>query len=292
MNNADTEYFAKVARNIRSARLLHKVDAAVRVESMADIVFWQKMLTAKHDLKVKFYPAELSDSGIKQTGKSICMRYAPYYDRYYFACIDSDFDKILHPTKLSPKKYMIQTHTYSWENHYCQAKQLQLKWNVVERTMDFDFELFLMLLSQILYPVLIEMLAIQASKRKSWKLDELCGVILSCQVNKRGYLKHNGEQILKEISKKISEWRSKQSTPSDSKVQQIKQSASTIGWDVNNTYLYMQGHCIFDLILRIGKVLCPSDYDFQYLVLQTDLVYDGYPEVVYIQNDISTLLSK
>lgn len=290
MNNTANEYFASVARNVSSSRYLYKVDVIARVEDKEDIAFWQQMISANRTIKVKFLPAELNDSGMKQTGKTICMRYARFYNKHYIACVDSDFDKILAPKRLSSKKCILQTHTYSWENHYCQINQLTKKWNAKKGVLNFDFEMFLNRLSCILYPILIEMLAMKYSKHKGWGLEDLCGVILSCQPNKNGCLDNNGDGLLREISQKVNNWRSNRTkTPTADAIDEIKTRATLVGWSENNTYLYMQGHCIFDLLLRIGSVLFNDNGNFQYEVLQNDLIFTGYPEVDSIQNDIAEL---
>lgn len=55
-------------------------------------------------------------------------------------CVDSDFDKFLHPGLLEPTKHILQTHVYSWENHHCQKDNLQQQWNLLN-TGTFDFEI-------------------------------------------------------------------------------------------------------------------------------------------------------
>jgi hypothetical protein len=286
----ESKRLALVARNLAATRLLYRVCMVARVESEEDIPFWQHAFGhARPDLKVKFLP---SDSGngtdARQRGKTVCMRYVPYLDRHFVICVDSDFDRFTRPGVLTADKHIYQTYTYSFENHHCWSESLQPGWEALS-VCAFDFKVFLKKLSGILYPVLIEMLTTKAAKKKAWSLTELCGVVLSAQVNRAGALDSNGEALLNEIAGKVGTWSSGQVHPTVEACEKMKQAAAKEGLTADTAYLFMQGHCVFDLVLRVGKTLCNKTHDFQYEVLMPSLEHCASAEMNRVWVDIKNI---
>ena len=162
---------AQYARNLAATRHLYRVSMVARVESEEDIPFWQHALSrSRPDLKVKYLPSESGEgTNVRQRGKTVCMRYAPYLNKHFVICVDSDFDRFTRPGTLTAEKYIFQTYTYSFENHLCWGDALQKKWEALN-VHEFDFKSFLTALSGILYPVLIEMLTTKAARKKAWNL--------------------------------------------------------------------------------------------------------------------------
>ena len=281
---------AAMARNIKASRRLYRVDIVARVESEDDIAFWQKAIhTARPSIKVKFLPAETSDSNVRQRGKTICMKYQDYLDKHFILCVDSDFDQFLHPGLLAPSRFILQTHAYSWENHHCQTEHLQRQWDMLA-CKSFNFRSFLVAFSRELYHPLLCLLTAKASEMKSWSLDSLCSCILNVQVNQRGMLDEDGKQLLKKISDNICLWEKCQEAIDDAGYKAMEKLAEGIGMTTDNTYLYMQGHCVYDLVLRIGNALCNKMYDFKCEVLDYTFYVDGYHEVNLVKSDIAQVL--
>lgn len=284
-------WYSAVARNLGNTRILSKVDAVLRVESEDDIVFWRNAIhTARPNLKVKFLPCVVGgNGGIRQKGKTICMRYVNSLNSHYMICVDSDFDNFTRPGVLNRNKFILQTYTYSFENHYCYAPHLQNTWNNACVGI-FSFGNFLKGLNEILYPILIPMLATKAAKKRSWVLDELCSKILCIQFNRPAFLDNDGRQLLNEIKQNLQEWASSQKKPTEASCQKMSTHAESIGMTLDNCYLYMQGHCIYNLIERIGRALCYNKSEFEYQILQFSLQLKGYNEAKKIVNDIQALL--
>lgn len=280
-----------VAKNLKASRILYRVDVMARVESEDDIDFWQYVFhQAKPGLKVKFLPSDNGkDSDSRQRGKTVCMRYVGHLDKHLVVCVDSDFDSFVRPGVLTPAKFIYQTYTYSFENHHCWSNGLQATWIGVAGGGAFDFKVFLSELSHILYPLLIEMLATKAAKKKAWNLTDLCGVILSAQVNRRGALENNGEPLLQEIENKVNVWSSSQVHPSEAACDKMKAFAAGVGLNADTAYLYMQGHCVYDLCHRIGKVLCNGTHDFEYEVLRPSLTKCTSTEMSHVIADVATI---
>lgn len=277
----------QVARNLTASRLLYRVSTIVRVESEDDIPFWQYVFSiSRPKQKVKFLPCETGSGSItRQRGKKVCMRYVGHLNKNFVICVDSDFDSFTRPGVLNKDEFIFQTYTYSFENHHCWVHSLQQDWASLAIN-DFDFELFLTDLSHILYPVLIEMVTTKAARKKAWNLTEFCGIILSSQVNKRGMLDNNGQQLLNEIASNIATWSKVQTHPTKTACDKISTTAASLGLTKDTAYLYMQGHCIYDLVLRIGNVLCKKKRNFLYEVLNPCLTHCNSAEMKHIIADL------
>lgn len=282
--------FAARVRNLKASRFLYRADVIARLESEDDIAFWQKAIhEVRPNIKVKFIPAEVSESNARQRGKTLCMKLVEYLDSHFIICVDSDFDKFIHPGLLTPSKHILQTHAYSWENHHCQAYNLQLQWRILNCD-SFDFSTFIKGFSHIIYPALIGLLTAKKLDVSSWTLDSLCSKILHIQVNQKEMLNNNGALLLDTIEENILKWREKQQSLAKEDYEEMKRTAKDIGLTPDTAYLYMQGHCVFDLMLRIGNFLCNKQHDFLYEVLNPAFTIEGYKEVEMVKADIGEVL--
>ena len=283
-------YNISAARNLRSARLLYGVDMIVRVEDKDDIPFWQSMLsTVIPGRKLKFLPCTLSSDGQRHSGKTICMKYVGTLDKHFCICVDSDFDNILQPGLLAAEKYIFQTYTYSWENHYCHIQQLQQQWEKF-RISDFDFACFISHLSKIIYPPLVALLTAKDKGIKAWSLDAMCSAILSIQPTQKLLLADNGELLCQRIAEKLTKLTEHLKHIDEEDIDAMRHTAETAGLCISNAYLYMQGHCIYNLIHRIGNALSDGKIDFKAEVLDHVLSTSGYKEVDNIVRDIKRMI--
>lgn len=289
MGKEDNELAAR-ARNLKASRFLYRVDVVARVESEDDISFWHKAIRCvRPGVKVKFIPAEVSESKERQRGKTLCMKLVEYLDEHLLICVDSDFDKFLHPEWLMPSKHILQTHTYSWENHYCQGCNLQEAWRRLECG-TFDFASFLTRFSRIVYPALVGMLTAKSLGVKSWSLDSLCGEILNVHTNQKTMLEEDGRLLLQAIVARVDAWTKRQKPLDTESIGRMGRTAVGIGLTSDNAYLYMQGHCVYDLVLRVGNALAQPSHDFKYEVLSPAFSCDGYHEIEMVKSDIAQLL--
>lgn len=59
-----------------------------------------------------------------------------------------------------------------------------------------------------------------------------------------------------------------------------------LGLTEENAYLYMQGHCVYDLVSRIGSSLTGDSAGFKAQVLDNTLQVGGYYEIDRLISDI------
>lgn len=277
------------ARYYSASRFLYKVDVVAMVEDKEDIEFWRFAFNkAKTGFKVKFFPGENTYTREHHTGKSVCLKYKSELNRYFVICIDSDLDKFVRPEIFASSQYIFQTHTYSWENHYCNPEALNRSSSECGCNA-FDFSGFLKGYSKLVYPAIIRIVAGKCKGYQGWHLDDLSSIV-SLQVTRRGILENNGIALLNQIEVNIQFWISSQPVISDADIEETETLASTIGLSPENAYLYMRGHNIYDLILRVGNALSDGNHDFKVEVLGQSISFSGYPEIEKVVSDIQTSL--
>lgn len=285
----DSSYYNLVAKNLTAARRLWNVDVVARLEDSEDVMFWQTVFhVARPSVRVKFLPCSISNSGMRVTGKKNCLKYINELNEHYVICVDSDFDNILQPGLLDVSKYILQTYAYSWENHYCWVESLQTRWESLGVN-DFNFSEFIAALSEVIYEPLLMLLTAKANGIKNWSLDSMCSAILGVQPNQKLFFENAGKAYVEKIAQQLDSWvESHDALPGDS-LANMRTTLTTLNITPTNAYLYMQGHCIYDLILRLGIAMCDGKNDFKGEVLDIDLAIDGYDEIERIQKDIRTI---
>lgn len=280
---------AAIARNLSAGTILAGYDICFRVEDAVDIAFWQKLLAPKtKDKKVKFFP--FVQSGNKRiTGKSYILKHKSQANANYILCVDSDLDRILGREGFDAEHYILQTYTYSWENHHCWCPALQTAWSPWQKNIKFDFEIFLSGLSAVIYDAFVLVLTKKRLSHKGFTLDALCNCLNKVQGNQREALSGNGEGILADIAAAINikMYRAEPETTED--IRLTIQRMEELGINKANCYLYMQGHSVFNLVNRIGKTLL--DESFEYQVLMPSFHIDNeYQEIESIHRDIEEIL--
>lgn len=109
-------FFKDVAKRLAASTLLYKVDSVVHVEDKDDIWFWEQLLLKYRPGRYKFKPATMNEKGNRTAGCAQCLKYKGFLSQKFFICIDSDLRR-LAGEDISAVDGILQTYTYSWENH-------------------------------------------------------------------------------------------------------------------------------------------------------------------------------
>lgn len=142
MCNDKASFYMNAARGLAASTLLYNVDSIVHVEDEDDIWFWQQILSVYRPGRYKFMPGSVNEKAQYTTGCSQCLKYKDFLSQRFFICIDSDLRYLLNED-ISAEKGILQTYTYSWENHCCFAEKLQQVFaDMTGRGNDFDFSVF------------------------------------------------------------------------------------------------------------------------------------------------------
>lgn len=279
---------AAIARNLTAGTILAGYDICFRVEDAADIKFWQQLLASSiRSKKVKFFP--FVQSGDKRiTGKSYIMKHQNQANERYILCVDSDFDYILQKNNFDVNHYILQTYTYSWENHHCWHESLQAAWLPWQNNIKFDFSIFLQNLSSVIYHAFVVVLTKKRLAHKGFTLSALCNALDKVQANQKDALLNNGEAVLTAIANNISSKLANVNEESDMEIDSTIQRLTEIGANKTNIYLYMQGHSIYNLVCRIGKALMDESFE-QQVLMPSFSIHNHYQELEKIESDIHYL---
>lgn len=273
------------ARHYNNLPLIKRdIRSVVHLEDAEDEPFWDTILQRVRPGKYHYVPYSKSEKGKYTTGCDQCLKFRPYLSSKFFICIDSDFRYLLGEPNLDAAHCVIQTYTYSWENHYCQDNTLQSSVVANAAGLGFNFNVFYNNLSHALFEPLLLLL----------------------------YCKRTGNNLLTEQT--FRQILRKQCTSAEAQnngagyVQNIVQSyapylagAATIGFDVDvetanyavkglnkgNAYLHVRGHNIYDLTIYIGKMYArPLRIRFEADILKQSVIGGAYWEYAKIESDL------
>lgn len=314
-NEAKSSYYESVAKNYKNALLLNKCKAAVHVENKNDIPFWIKILEKAYpDSKFDFISYTRTTKGTDATGSSTCLLFKGFLDEKLVLAIDSDLHYLLCEPNFDSSHYILQTYTYSFENHLCHAERLKPLPSLSTHLDNsiFNFEVFLSKLSNEIYPLLLFFLYDQYTSKIL--VDDDLFKVTSFSYNDQ-WLANDGECFISDINQKIQnvlERLSIQYPDYDKEKQEAKY--TSMGLNKENAYLYFRGHNLYSLIAIIGANICdeilkqekvylieqgesdkiPALYrgntSFKELLQSSDLCFN-YPEIEKCVSDATSIWS-
>lgn len=280
-------FFRDVAKGIAASTKLYKVDAVVHVEAQDDIWFWQQLLPKYRAGRYKFLPATTNEKGNRTTGCTQCLKYKDYLTQKFFICIDSDLRYLLEEN-MSVEQGILQTYTYSWENHCAFAPKLQHSLVKQTKRVAFDFEAFLQAYSKIVYKPFLFMLYQEQNRLTTFGRNEFKQCI-SLQFQAGDEL-DNGNSLLQRLKEQFAEVLGDAINIPGFEFEKQVAVYAAMGLNFDNVYLYVRGHSLYNCLVSIGKKICSgTGIDFEQNVLKSTLAYGHYEEISKIQRDIACL---
>lgn len=259
------------------------IKAVVHLEDDEDKKFWNYQLQTVSSGKYLFLTYSKNNNGNDSRGCEQCLRYKPYLNKRFFICIDSDLRQLKSEDGLSAYNYIAQTYAYSWENHLCEAKHLQERFCSLLAKTEFDFCVFLLNLSKVVYKPLLYLVHYtkSAETNQLWNITKF-NTCLPLQP-KREELNNNGEIYLDRVSQLYD------AALQDLPMPETKENAFV---DEENAYLHIQGHQLYKLLLHIGTMLCKGQgVAFKSDVLDKVMPTKGYAEIEGVQKDLKQITS-
>lgn len=252
-------FYQQIAKYRKASLLTSQYRAIVHLENKNDQTFWGKLLEiACPGSLFQFIPYTRSLSGNRGEGCAQCLVFKDFLDKNFVIAIDSDLHYLLKDLHdMDIEHFILQTYTYSFENHLCFAERLN---DLPEKVCGlpnhfFDFNKFLLTYSDEVYPLFLLFLYDRQQDKRYisdndfYKLLNFTGV--------KDKLKDNGADILSELHTRMKAEiiRLKKFYPDyDEVLEHMKY--STLGLSESNTYLYIRGHNLFNLITEIGEAIC------------------------------------
>ncbi len=310
-------YYSAAARRFALDARMFRCRAAVHVENKDDIAFWGAVL--KHfrpDDKFHFLAGSRNEFGRDTFGVTQCLKYFDFLNPNFFICIDSDYRYLLRVEKINVEHFVLQTYTYSFENHHCFADGLD---DVCSRATHmkntvFDFRRFLKIYSNVLYNLFVWHLYFQNADSVLFSQAEFDSYLTLSNSRKRPLISEQGDPVLEEwrmkVEKKV-EVLGRMYPNADLDI--VKERYSQLGLTPDNVYLFVRGHNLYDLVLLLCKEVCKKMlrkarkgqkvsremvqevYRGRYNVdyeLRQNIKYGAYLPICKIEQDIIKLLGK
>lgn len=260
-DNINSSY-AEAANALRGKQARRKI--IVYVESYDDIYFWRTVLSRFENNKRYFEVMLPSKTNLSRGKKSVLMNfvtkddYSSGDDRLgsdMIACVDADFDFLLQGATPQSKKvlecpYIFHTYVYAIENFQCYAPALHdvcVAVTLIDRRI-FDFQAYLEQFSQVIFPLFIwNIMGYRYDVHNKFTITEFNRI-----ADPSGFTIHDPQRSLDNIRHKVEvKVRELQREFPEAKEPYLKtkDDIKKLGITPQTTYLYIQGHHLFDTVV-------------------------------------------
>ena len=261
-DNINSKYF-EAANRLKSKTARRRIVAYV--ESYDDVLFW-RMLLGSYEDDTKYFEVMLPSHNTLERGKRSVLMNLLYgkVGQDMIACVDADYDYILQgATEMSRQMlenpYIFHTYAYAIENFQCYAKGLHETCVMVTLNDHriFNFERFLLSYSQTIWPLFVWHVVFLQRRKMTMHFD-------MCEFNKVVVLPsvhiQNPKWAIEYLSKKVRAkmFQLERRFPKlKDALPETERMLRDLGINDYNTYLYIQGHHLFDLVVSpVVQTVC------------------------------------
>ena len=261
-DNINSQYFEAINK-MTPKKARRRI--VVYVESYDDVFFWRSVLGRYEDDKLTFDIMLPSRNLHLDRGKKAAIsNMLKGVGRDMIACVDADYDYILQgATEMSRQMlenpYIFHTYAYAIENFQCYAKGLHETCVMVTLNDHriFNFERFLQSYSQTIWPLFVWHVVFLQRRKMTMHFD-------MCEFNKVVVLPsvriQNPKWAIEYLSKKVRAkmFQLERRFPKlKDALPETERMLRDLGINDNNTYLYIQGHHLFDLLVSpVVQTVC------------------------------------
>ena len=261
-DNINSQYFEAINK-MTPKKARRRI--VVYVESYDDGFFWRSVLGRYEDDKLTFDIMLPSRNLHLDRGKKAAIsNMLKGVGRDMIACVDADYDYILQgATEMSRQMlenpYIFHTYAYAIENFQCYAKGLHETCVMVTLNDHriFNFERFLQSYSQTIWPLFVWHVVFLQRRKMTMHFD-------MCEFNKVVVLPsvriQNPKWAIEYLSKKVRAkmFQLERRFPKlKDALPETERMLRDLGINDNNTYLYIQGHHLFDLVVSpVVQTVC------------------------------------
>jgi hypothetical protein len=296
------------------------------VESYADISFWRMVLDEFED-ETRYFEIMLPSRSSLGKGKKLALmnQLGSHLGNYMIACVDADYDYLMQgvtPTSrmVNNHPYVFHTYAYAIENCLCYAGSLHqvcVMATLNDRQL-VDLEEFMKQFSLIIWPLFVwSVWMYRNDKYREFTLTEFGNHVSFSDINVY-HPEDTLEYVKKKVNRKIA-WLQRQYPQAKKDYESLKQEIIGLGVTPETTYLYMQGHTLFDnVITPLLEPICTilrrerereikelADHDTQrqnewscYMHSQTpveeslrkNINFKDAPPYVYLQRDLQQFI--
>lgn len=253
-DNVNSRYF-EAANALKSKQSRRRIVAYV--ESYDDIYFWRTVLGRFEDNKRYFEVMLPSKVTLTRGKKSVLMNFleGEPLGRDMIACVDADYDYLMqgctHQSRqVLDSPYVFHTYVYAIENYQCYAPSLHDV--CVAVTLNdhriFDFSDFFARFSEAIFPLFVWSIMLY----RNGHYPEFTITDLSRIADPGGFSVQNPEPSLANVRRKVGvKVRDLQRRFPNAKDEylRVKDDVKLLGVTPQTTYLYIQGHHLFDTVV-------------------------------------------
>ena len=253
-DNLNSSYF-EAANALTSKKARHRIVAYV--ESYDDIYFWRTVLSEFENDKRYFEVMLPSKGNLSRGKKSVLMNFleGEPLGRDMIACVDADYDYMLQGRTVQSQRvlsspYVFHTYVYAIENFQCYAPSLH---NVcVSVTLNdhriFDFREYFARFSEALFPLFVwSVMLYRNGNYPKFSITDLNRI-----ADPGGFNVYHPEPSIANVKRKVhTRINDLQRQFPDAKEEYLATKADVLALGVTpqTTYLYIQGHHLFDTVV-------------------------------------------
>lgn len=260
-DHINSDYF-EAANRLTSQYARRKIIAYV--ESYDDVLFWRQVL-GRFENRSRYFEIMLPtrDRHLERGKKAAICNLLSNVGRDMIACVDADYDYLLQgATEMSKtineNPYIFHTYVYAIENYQCYAPGLHDACVMVTLNDHniFDFEKYLYDYSLAVWPLFVwNIWFYRGPHYADFSITEFNRIIDTGYVR----LSHPEaaiETLRRKIARKLSRLAKEHPEFKDQR-EELEQSLSRLGVTPDTTYLYVQGHHLFDkIVLPLVSKVC------------------------------------
>jgi hypothetical protein len=256
-DNLNSRYF-EAANALTSKKARRRIVAYV--ESYDDIYFWRTVLSEFENDKRYFEVMLPSKINLTRGKKSVLMNFIDDQDgdilgRDMIACVDADYDYLMQgrthqSQRILNSPYVFHTYVYAIENFQCYAPSLH---NVcVSVTLNdhriFDFRDYFQQFSEAIFPLFVwSVMVYRNGNYQRFSITDFCRI-----ADPGGFSVQNPAASINNVRRKVrTKINELQRQFPDAKDEYLRTKADIIALGVTpqTTYLYIQGHHLFDTVV-------------------------------------------
>ena len=256
----NSSYF-EAANALTSKKARRRIVAYV--ESYDDIYFWRTVLSEFENDKRYFEVMLPSKMNLTRGKKSVLMNFLKgkkngdklRLGKDMIACVDADYDYLLQGRTAQSRKvldspYVFHTYVYAIENYQCYAPSLH---NVcVSVTLNdhriFDFRAYFQAFSEALFPLFIwSIMLYRNGNYNKFSISDFNRI-----ADPGGFNVQNPEPSIANVKRKVNtkvHELQRQFPDAKEEYMATKEDLKMLGVTAQTTYLYIQGHHLFDTVV-------------------------------------------
>lgn len=275
------------------------------VESYDDILFWRIVLS-QFENETRYFEVMLPSrtsltKGKKQALLSI-MRHGA--GNNMMACVDADYDFLLQGMTYQSEfmlnnPYVVHTYVYAIENYQCYAPSLH---NVcVMSTLNdhsiFDFTTYMTEYSKAVFPLFVWSIMLYRTREYSKFCIMDFNKTIAIRHSRFQEMMNNVERVRHKVQTKLNELRKNNPNKKEEYIR-TEESLLQLGVTPETTYLYIQGHHLFDnIVAPTVQTVCDElrrerERDIRKKAQHIVQLQNELSAYMKSQSDISSMLKK